>query len=142
MNMQKVAPEDFQRQIFQELQELEEQKTEEALELVQRKNKLTKWEGERERARMLQRLESSRAVGQWSGAQIEEADGSCSGHKEHDLVVFVLVSMWPRSGRRALCYGYPRLGQKEHGTGVQKEDYAFHATPELAFVDRGYAVAN
>ena len=34
MNMQKVAPEDFQRQIFQELKELKEQKTKEALEMV------------------------------------------------------------------------------------------------------------
>ena len=40
MNVQKVAPEDFQRQIFQELKELEEQKTREALELVQSKHKL------------------------------------------------------------------------------------------------------
>ena len=45
--MQKVAPEDFQSQIFQELKELEEQ-------LVRWKHKLTTWEGERERARMLQ----------------------------------------------------------------------------------------
>ena len=36
MNMQKTAPEDFQRQIFQESKEEEEQKTKEALELVQR----------------------------------------------------------------------------------------------------------
>ena len=43
MNMQKTAPEDFQRQIFQELKELEEQKTKEALELVHRKHKLIKW---------------------------------------------------------------------------------------------------
>ena len=63
MNMQKVAPEDFQRQIFQELKELEEQKTKEALELVHWKHKLIKWEGDRQRTR----LESSRAVGQWSG---------------------------------------------------------------------------
>ena len=34
MNLQKTAPEGFQRQIFQELRELEEQKTKEALELV------------------------------------------------------------------------------------------------------------
>ena len=40
MSMQKVAPEDVQRQIFQELQELEEQKTKEALELLGRKEKM------------------------------------------------------------------------------------------------------
>ena len=69
MNMQKVAPEVFQRQIFQELKEQEEQKTKEALELVQRKPELIKWESERE---------SSRAVGQWSGAHDNSAFGSCS----------------------------------------------------------------
>ena len=37
MRRQKVAPEDFEREIFQELKELEEQKTQEALELVKRK---------------------------------------------------------------------------------------------------------
>ena len=42
VSMQKVAPEDFQRQIFEDLKELEEQKTMEALELVTRKHKLVK----------------------------------------------------------------------------------------------------
>ena len=59
MSMQFVAPEKYQVNIFEELKELEEQKTKEALELVQRKHKLVKWEGERERATMLCRLESS-----------------------------------------------------------------------------------
>ena len=63
--MQKVAPEKYEEKIFEELKE---QKTNEALELVQRKHKLMKWEGERESARMLQRLESSGAVGHCSGA--------------------------------------------------------------------------
>ena len=63
MNMQKVAPEKYQEQNFEGLKELEEQKTREALELVQRKHKSVKWGGERERARMLQRLESSRVAG-------------------------------------------------------------------------------
>ena len=63
----------FQRQIFQE-----EQKTKEALELVQRKHKLIKWEGERERARTLQRLESSGAIRQWSGVHDNSSFGSCS----------------------------------------------------------------
>ena len=39
-------------------EELEEQRTKEALELVQKKHKLVKWEGERERARTPQRLEA------------------------------------------------------------------------------------
>ena len=51
MNMQKTTPEVFQRQIFQELTELGEQRTKEALQLVQRKHKLIKFEGERERPR-------------------------------------------------------------------------------------------
>ena len=78
MNMQKPAFQDFQRQIFQELNEREEQTTKEALELVQRKHKLIKWEGERERARTLQGLEASRAIVPWSGAHDNSSSGSCS----------------------------------------------------------------
>ena len=44
MRVQKVAPEDFHRQTPQVLKELEEQKTREALEFVQRKHKLIKRE--------------------------------------------------------------------------------------------------
>ena len=68
MNKQKTTPEKYREKIFEELKELEEQKAKVALELAQRKHKLIMWEGERERARALQRLESSRAIGQWSGA--------------------------------------------------------------------------
>ena len=79
MNMQKVALGMCQEKIFEELlQELEEQKIREALELVQRTHRLVKWEGVWARARMLQRLESSRAVGQWSGAHDNSSFGSCS----------------------------------------------------------------
>ena len=53
----KVAFEKYQEETFDELKELEDQKTKEALELEQRRHKLVEWEGERERARMLQRLE-------------------------------------------------------------------------------------
>ena len=45
---------------------------------VQRKHKLINWEGERERARTLRRLESSRAMGQWSGVHDNSSFGSCS----------------------------------------------------------------
>ena len=48
MSMQKLAPEDFQRQIFQELKKLEQQKTKEALELLGREEKLVKLENERD----------------------------------------------------------------------------------------------
>ena len=78
MNMQKVAPEDVQRQIFQEKKQLEEEKTKEALEIVQKKHKWMKWEAEKKRARTLQKLESSRAVGQWSGAHDNSSFGSDS----------------------------------------------------------------
>ena len=47
MSMQRVAPEKYQEKIFEELMELEERKTRYALELVQRKHKLVKWECER-----------------------------------------------------------------------------------------------
>ena len=78
MNMQKTTPEVFQRQIFQELTELGEQRTKEALQLQQRKHKLIKWEGEKEMARTPHRLDSSRAIGQWSGSQDNSSFGSCS----------------------------------------------------------------
>ena len=47
MDMQKTVPEDFQRQIFENLKELEEQRA--------KKHKLIKWEGERKRARTMLR---------------------------------------------------------------------------------------
>ena len=78
MNMQKVAPEKHQEKIFEESMELEEQKTREALELVQGKHKLVKWESERERARMLQGMELSGAVGHCSGGLDNSSFGSCS----------------------------------------------------------------
>ena len=46
-----TAPEDCQRKMYEELKELEEQRAKEALVLVQKKHKLIKWEGERERAK-------------------------------------------------------------------------------------------
>ena len=43
MSLQKVAPETFQGEIFRELQELEEEKTKEALDLVGRKHTWKNW---------------------------------------------------------------------------------------------------
>ena len=57
---------------------MEEQKTKEALELVQRKHKLIKCESERKRARTMHRLEASRAIGPWSGGHDYSSLGSCS----------------------------------------------------------------
>ena len=61
-----TAPEDCQRKMYEELK-LEEQRAKEALVLVQKKHKLIKWEGERERARTMQRLEVTRTMSPWSG---------------------------------------------------------------------------
>ena len=48
------------------------------------KHKLVKWEVERERARTLQRLESSTAVGPWSGAHDNSSSCSCSSSLAFD----------------------------------------------------------
>ena len=82
--MQRTAPERYREKIFEALTELEEQRTKEALELVQKKHKLIKWEGERERARTLQGLEASRAIGPWSGAHDNSSFGSCSSFLAFD----------------------------------------------------------
>ena len=68
-NVQKEAPKKYQEKVFEEFKELEEQRAKEALVLVQRKRMLVKWEGERERANILQRLGGSRAIRHWSGAR-------------------------------------------------------------------------
>ena len=78
MSLQRVAPERFQQKIFQELKELEEQKTNEALEQLGRKHKLGKMENERNRARMLQGMELSGAEGDFSGAFDSSSFDSCS----------------------------------------------------------------
>ena len=51
-DMQKKRPKSFKKRFFEEFKELE---AKEALELVQKKHMLIKWEVERERARLLQR---------------------------------------------------------------------------------------
>ena len=84
INMQRTAPERYREKIFEELKELEEQKTKEALELLGMKHKLVKSEGERERARTLQRLDASRATGPWSGAHDNSSLGSCSSSSAFD----------------------------------------------------------
>ena len=77
-DVQKEAPEKYQEKIFEEFKELEEQRAKDALLLVQKKHMLIKWEGERERARMMQRLGGSRAIGPWSGGHDYSSFGSCS----------------------------------------------------------------
>ena len=56
---------------------MEEQRAKEALVLAQKKHKLMKWEGERERARTMQRLEVTRTTSPWSG-HARSSFGSCS----------------------------------------------------------------
>ena len=69
-DMQKEAPKGVSREdSFEEFNELEEQRAKEALELVQKKHMVVKWEGERERARMLQRWGGSKATKRWSDAR-------------------------------------------------------------------------
>ena len=53
--MHTTTPDDWQRKIYEELKELEEQRTKEALVLVQKKHKFIELESERERARTMQR---------------------------------------------------------------------------------------
>ena len=49
-DMQKEAPIKYQEKAFEEFKELEEQRAKEAVELVQKKHMLIKWDGERETA--------------------------------------------------------------------------------------------
>ena len=62
------APQEFQRQIFLELKELEEQKSQEALELLGQKHRISKLKKERERARMLQVKELLVVEGAFTGS--------------------------------------------------------------------------
>ena len=96
MGMQKVAPEDFQWQIFQELKELEGPKTKEALEFVRRKHNLVKLEGERERARIIHRLELSGTVDDFSGAfgQFHSSLDSCSPSAAQETDDAMSESSW------------------------------------------------
>ena len=78
MSKQKVALEKYQKKIFEELKELQGQKTKEALELLGRQHKLVNSENERDRARMIQGIELSGAVGNFSGALDSSSLDCCS----------------------------------------------------------------
>ena len=84
-DMQKEAPKKYRDKVFEEFKELEGQRAKEALELVQKKHMLIKWEGERERARMLQRLEGSRAIRNWTDARDTMSVESCSSSTACDM---------------------------------------------------------
>ena len=47
--------------------------------------------------------------------EIEEADGSSSGQKKHDLAVFVDGSILALNWEKRSALRLPRPGQKEHG---------------------------
>ena len=66
--LQSKATEKYYETIFEEMRELEEKKSKEALALVQKKHILSRCQSERDRARMLQRLGGSRATRHWTGA--------------------------------------------------------------------------
>ena len=100
MSLQNVAPEKFQEKISQELKELEDQKTKEALELLGRKHKLGKLEKERNRARMLQGMEPS--VGRrcfFFGASDSSSLGSCSPSLAQDADDATSASSWTSPAR-------------------------------------------
>ena len=59
--------------------------------------------------------------------EIEEADGSSSGQKRHDLSVLVHDSIWPCSGRRALYHGHSVLGRRSIDREmVSRAERSFH----------------
>ena len=74
-DMQKTAPEDCQRQIYEELEELEEQGVKQALVP----------EGETERARTMQRVEVTRTMSPWSD-HARSSSGSSSSSLAPDTV--------------------------------------------------------
>ena len=76
--MQKETPKKHQEKVFEEFKGLEEQRAKEALELMQKKHMLIKWEGAREGAIILQRLGGSRAIRHWNDARDIMSVESCS----------------------------------------------------------------
>ena len=99
MRLQKAAPEQFQRQNFQVLIELEEQKTKEALEQLGSKHKLGRLEQEGNRARMLQAMEPSGVEGGFTGATDSSSFCSCSPSLPHDTDEAMSTSSWMSPAR-------------------------------------------
>ena len=84
-SLQKVASEEFQRQIFRVFTQLEEQRSKEALELLGRKHKFGKLEKRRNRVRVLQESEPSGAEGDVIVASDSPSFCSCSPTLAHDV---------------------------------------------------------
>ena len=84
-DMQKETPKKYQEKVFEEFKGLEEQRVKEALELMQKKHTLIKWEGAREGTIILQRLGGSRAKRHWKYARDIMSVESCSPSKACDM---------------------------------------------------------
>ena len=102
MSMQRVAPEKYQEKIFEELNELEEQKTKEALELLGRKHKFVKLDNEL--ARMIQEMELSGTVGDFSGALDNSSLHSCSPSAAQETDDAVSESSWTALAKKKERY--------------------------------------
>ena len=92
--LQRKAPEKYYETIFEEMRELEEKKSKEALVLVQKKHILSRCQSERERARTLQRLGGSRATRHWTDARDTMSVESCSSSMACDMEEVCSESSW------------------------------------------------
>ena len=85
IRLQSKATEKYHETLFEELRELEEKKSKEALVLVQKRHILIRCQSERDKARMLQRMGESRKISYWSGAQDTLSLESCSSSMACDM---------------------------------------------------------
>ena len=83
--LQSRATEKYYETIFEDLRELEEKKSKEALLLVQKEHILIRCRSERDRARMLQRLGGSREMRIGFGTQDTLSFESCSSSMACDM---------------------------------------------------------
>ena len=83
--LQSNVTEKYHETIFEEMRELEEKESKEALVLVQKKHILSQCQIERERARMLQRLGGSRAIRHWTDPRDTMSVESCSSSMAGDM---------------------------------------------------------
>ena len=96
-DMQRKEPEDCQRKIYEEL---DEQRGKEASLLVQKNHTLRKREGEREKARTMQRLEVTRTMSPWSG-----------GHDRSSFwLLFLVTGLQHRRGNAGVFQNSARDG--------------------------------
>ena len=77
LKSQSRANETYHDQIFEEIKELEEKKSEEALRMVQKKHDLWRYQNERDEARRLQNSGNSRRVRKGLDLQHPTSSESC-----------------------------------------------------------------